>query len=208
MHIYAFGSVCRGEVTHGSDVDLLAVVEQFDPRFDPSVYSVYSYARIRQLWIEGNPFAWHLFLESRLLFAGDVRDYLRELGVPSPYSKRATDCEKFRRLFIESAGALVSKGYTTVFELSMIFLAIRNIATCFSLRPGNDPVFSRDSALKIDNHSLRIRPDVYKIFELARILCTRGYGTKPTDEEISRAISSLDLVRTWMDVLVAEVRTE
>jgi predicted nucleotidyltransferase len=67
MHIYAFGSLCRGEVSRNSDVDLLALVDGFDERFNPEIYSIYSYRRIEELWREGNPFAWHLSLESRLV---------------------------------------------------------------------------------------------------------------------------------------------
>src|SRR5260370_33489855 len=101
MHIYAFGSVCRGEVSTGSDVDLLAIVENDESRFDLDVYSVYSYERIQDLWEEGNPFAWHLFLESRILFSGDAKDYLKALGSPNPYRHCIRDCEKFLALFCD-----------------------------------------------------------------------------------------------------------
>ena len=57
MHIYAFGSVCRGDVLPSSDIDLLAITEGHDSRFDPNNYSIYSYNRIKELWQEGNPFA-------------------------------------------------------------------------------------------------------------------------------------------------------
>jgi hypothetical protein len=53
MHIYAFGSVCRGDISPGSDVDLLAVVEGHDARFSPDDYSIYSYERVREIWEEG-----------------------------------------------------------------------------------------------------------------------------------------------------------
>ena len=75
MHIYIFGSICRGDLREGSDIDLLALVEGYDSRFDPDTFSVYSYSRIADLWAEGNPFAWHLFLESRLVFASDQRTF-------------------------------------------------------------------------------------------------------------------------------------
>ena len=69
MHVYAFGSICRGEIDYGSDVDLLAIVERFVPELDPSKFSIYSYSRIEQLWDEGNPFAWHLATEFKMLFS-------------------------------------------------------------------------------------------------------------------------------------------
>src|SRR5262245_60779312 len=98
-HIYAFGSVCRGDVSPGLDVDLLAVVQRYDPRFSPDTYSIYSYERIGELWAEGNPFAWHLSLESKLLYSPDRSDFLRSLGRPRSYRRCYQDCSKFFVLF-------------------------------------------------------------------------------------------------------------
>src|SRR6266404_4308825 len=102
MHVYAFGSVCRGEIDPQSDIDLLALVESFDSRFDPTAFSIYSYVHIGELWREGNPFAWHLALESRLLYADNEIDFVSELGRPAPYRSCRADCEKFRSLFAEA----------------------------------------------------------------------------------------------------------
>lgn len=71
MHIYAFGSISRGDIQADSDVDLLAIVDGFDSRFSSDTYSIYSYSRLRDLWLEGNPFAWHLSLESKLVFSSN-----------------------------------------------------------------------------------------------------------------------------------------
>src|SRR5262249_8872008 len=102
MHIYAFGSVCRGDVSLGSDVDLLAIVTGYDDRFDPDIYSIYSYQRIREIWKEGNPFGWHLTLEGKLLFASDGSDFLQGLGAPERYQHCLRDCVKFHTLFREA----------------------------------------------------------------------------------------------------------
>jgi nucleotidyltransferase-like protein/YCII-related domain-containing protein len=80
MHIYAFGSICRGEILLGSDIDLLALVDGYETRLDPDIFSLYSYGRVAELWSEGNPFAWHLFLESKLIFTADGSDFLNSLG--------------------------------------------------------------------------------------------------------------------------------
>ena len=97
MHIYAFGSVCRGEIDYGSDVDLLAIVDDHDGMFDPNIFSIYSYKRIKELWKEGNPFAWHLAKEARLLYSIDYDNFIESLGNPNRYDRTKADCEKFRR---------------------------------------------------------------------------------------------------------------
>ena len=56
MHLYIFGSLPRGEIGFGSDVDLLAITEKFDSRFDPDAFSIYSYRRICELWKEEKSF--------------------------------------------------------------------------------------------------------------------------------------------------------
>ena len=55
--------------------------------------------RIHQIWQEGNPFAWHLHLEAKLIYSSDGRDYLRDIGQPAQYSNGKVDCLKFVELF-------------------------------------------------------------------------------------------------------------
>jgi predicted nucleotidyltransferase len=82
VHIYAFGSICRGEIDTKSDIDLLAIVGGNDNHFDTSTYSMYSYNRLTELWLEGNPFAWHLATESKLIYSSDEKDFIKDLGSP------------------------------------------------------------------------------------------------------------------------------
>jgi hypothetical protein len=204
MHLYAFGSVCRGEVTQGSDIDLLAVTAGHDSRFDPAIYSIYSYKRLAEIWDEGNPFAWHLFLESKMLHSDDGRDYLASLGTPSRYTWAARDCRKFAALFDRAHEAISVGTNSVVFELSTAFLAIRNYATCFSLGIGSHPDFSRSSALRLGARSLAIDREAYQILERARILCTRGNGDVISRSEVQLAQGQLHLVADWM-IQLAEV---
>ena len=202
IHIYAFGSVCRGEVSHDSDVDLLAIVDGQDDRFNPEVYSVYSPARIRTLWTEGNPFAWHLALEARLLFTTAQTDFLASLGKPNRYLKCSEDAEKFARLFDEAHESLLSKGSSSVFDLSMLFLSIRNIATCYSLGMSSEPTFSRRSALELGPDNVPLTEPSYEILKRARVLCTRGYGPKVTKNEAHAVVNELIAVKRWMIELI------
>jgi hypothetical protein len=203
-HIYAFGSICRGEVTPGSDVDLLACAPEQDRRFDREVYSVYTHDRIEELWKEGNPFAWHLSEESKLIYSSDGQDYILGLGKPSPYRNAVADCEKFYLLFNESRTALFTSTNSKVFNLSSIFLSIRNIATCYSIACSS-PIFSRNSAFLID-FPVPIRKSDYALLERSRILATRGLGVIVSNEEAASVLRQLDSVEEWMRKLICKVR--
>ncbi|WP_115661139.1 nucleotidyltransferase domain-containing protein [Cupriavidus taiwanensis] len=199
MHIYAFGSVCRGEIDRGSDVDLLACVDGPAPQIDPGKYSVYSYERLRALWSEGNPFAWHLHLESKLLFSSDGSDFLADLGRPEPYISVVSDCEKFKKLFDRSYQELENCSNSAVFNLSCMFLAVRNFATCHSLSIGQ-PIFSRNSPLMV-NPSLPLGAEAFFVLTRARLLSTRGYGEGITPDEISATINAASAIPHWMAAL-------
>lgn len=201
MHIYAFGSVCRGDISYDSDVDLLAVVDGLDSRFDPDVYSIYSKQRLTTLWNEGNPFAWHLSCEAVLLHSADGRNFLSDLGTPAPYTNTAEDCTKFWNIFRDAAAALRHGTSCRVFELSVVFLAVRNIATCYSLAAGA-PDFSRNSAQNLVDMPITLEHSVYSVLSRARTLSTRGRGGGLTEREISRAIDCLDTIDSWMSTLV------
>ena len=206
MHIYAFGSICRGDVRQGSDIDLLALVDGYDARFDPDVFSVYSYGRIADLWSQGNPFAWHLFLEATLIFASDGSDFLNSLNSPGEYTACLRDCEKFYGVFCEAYDSLASRPASKVFELSTVFLAIRNIATCYSLGVTDNPDFSRNSAQHLGSSSVPFPNAPYGILERSRILSTRGKGSSITDKEVDEVVAELQTVKQWMEMLIAKAQ--
>ena len=201
MHIYAFGSIWRGEVDASSDIDLLTIVDGRDLRFDAEIFSIYGYSRIKAIWREGNPFAWHLSLESRLLHSSDGVDFLQSIGSPERYQRSATDCAKFRDIFKAASEALRNGSSSPIFELSSVFLAMRNIATCYSLGVLDKPDFSRRSALRLQGDSLEIEDKVFSMIERARILSTRGHGSLLTEDEIEIIKVHLDRIESWMDRL-------
>ncbi|MDI4659746.1 MULTISPECIES: nucleotidyltransferase [Cobetia] len=205
MYIYAFGSVCRGEIDTSSDVDLLAILDNAEHGFDPLIYSIYSYCRLQELWVQGNPFAWHLHLESKLIYTLDGSDPVAKLGSPAKYTNAVADCEKFYAIFLKAKEEILSSSFSEVFELSNIFLSMRNFATCYSLQYCREPVFSRDSSIQIGLNSLDIQEDIYDIYRRARMLCTRGIGVQLTDIEISEAKSCMDYIDEWMKYTLAGV---
>ena len=168
------------------------------------LFRSYQHDRLRELWSEGNPFAWHLHLESRLLFASDGVDFLAALGAPTAYQAGIVDCEKFAQLFSESLGQLSETRVSATFNLSCIFLATRNFATCYSLRQGR-PVFSRRSPLMIDA-PLDISDEAFGVLSRARVLSTRGFGEALSNEDVMLAVEAAPSIQTWMTRLLAEVK--
>lgn len=206
MHIYAFGSLCRGEIDQRSDVDLLAVVgEGTDEFLSTKIFSIYSERRIKEIWKEGNPFAWHLATESRLIYSGSGMDFIKNLGQPAKYKNTAEDCGKFYELFVSSKDELASNADSFVFELSNIFLSIRNFATCFALGFLGVMEFSRRSALNIGAYKLQIEPMQFNILERARVLSTRGIGESLSMDELKLACDCVTEIQGWMDQLMREV---
>lgn len=208
MHLYAFGSVCRGEIDRDSDIDLLALVAHHDDRLDPARYSIYSYRKMKMMWQKGNPFAWHLSLESRLLYSDDDRDFLESLGQPARYSCCQSDCRKFHRVYLEALSSLEGDTSSTVFDLSALFLSVRNIATCFALGVLNQPLFSRHAALRLpEEFRLPISDECYRILERARILCTRSKGPDIRTEDVGLVRSECGSINRWMIALIERVES-
>lgn len=203
-HFYAFGSICRGEVDRSSDVDLLACVSSFSNDIDPDKFSIYRHARLRELWHQGNPFAWHLHLESKLLFSSDGEDFIAASGPPARYAKGPADCAQFARLFEESRAQLAKTLNSATFSLSCMFLATRNFATCYSLHTGR-PNFSRSSPLIIDR-PVQIDKAVFDVLSRARVLSTRGLGDTLSSAEISIALGAAPAISNWMSSLLSEVQ--
>lgn len=184
---------------------MLAITNGLSEYFDPSVYSVYSYKRISELWFEGNPFAWHLFSESIMIYSSDKIDFIKSLGNPKEYKKSIKDCNKFLKLYIKAYKAIDSGTSNSVFELSNIFLAIRNFATCFLLGEYGINNFSRRSALQMGNRSLPISMEAFGILERSRILCIRGTGKIIQNKEIRLVIKEMKSVGKWMQRLLVEI---
>ena len=208
MHIYAFGSICRGDISIDSDIDLLALVDGIDPRFNPDVFSIYTYKRITDLWESGNAFAWHLALESKMIFSEDGSDFIRRLGTPREYVGVAEDCRKFIEIFESALSAIREGTPSLVFELSTIFLSIRNVATCFSLAKRSQPIFGRDSARSIGTDSISISDDLYSILVRSRLLSVRGIGDDIAGIDRSSLIDELAICSQWMNDLYEEIINE
>ena len=207
MYIYIFGSICRGEIDKQSDVDLLAIIEngEDNSNFDINKFSVYTVKRLKEMWQEGNPFAWHLFIESKLVFSTNQSNLFKKWGKPNLYLNSRRDLGKFSNLFNDSVKSINESNSSVIFDLSMIFLAIRNFASCYSLGHLKDYNFSRYSALNLKSNKLEISSDSFEVLERARILSTRGIGKLITQKETEMVLSELDIIKTWFQKIIFSI---
>ncbi|MDO6602110.1 nucleotidyltransferase domain-containing protein [Arenibacter palladensis] len=205
MYIYIFGSICRGEIDEFSDIDLLAIIgsnENNNTQLDTQKFSIYKEKRMAELWKEGNPFAWHLFQESKLIHSDNNEDIIINWGKPNPYKNMESDLKKFSSLFYDSIKSINSSEHSNTFDLSMLFLSIRNFASCYSLGALNEFNFSRKSALNLKTNKLNISDESFSILERARILSTRGSGKLISDLEKKIVLKEIDLISDWFQLIL------
>lgn len=200
--VYIFGSVVRGEIDQYSDIDLLLISDEPIENIDPNKYSIYSPERIKELYSEGNPFAWHLYYESKLVFSSE-QDFLVSLGKPSHYTKCKSDLLKFKKLFDDSIASINENDFSIIFDLSMIFLAIRNFATCYTLGSYEKPIFSRTTFEKLYDYPLNLDDEVKEILMMSRISSTRGIEYSTENKSLSLLKLNLNKIENWFNEILA-----
>ncbi len=200
-HIYIFGSVVRGEIDQYSDIDLLLISDESIVNIDPNKYSIYSPERIKELYAEGNPFAWHLYYESKLVFSSE-QDFLVSLGKPSHYSNCKSDLLKFKKLFDESIASINENDFSIIFDLAMIFLAIRNFATCYTLGNYEKPIFSRTTFEKLLDYPLKLDDEIKDLLMMSRICSTRGIEYTIENKSLSLLKLNLGMIENWFNEIL------
>lgn len=197
-YIYAFGSICRGELDSSSDIDILVVNDIGYSKNQKSNYSYYRKDTIKNLWNEGNPFAWHLHKESKIIYSQLGDNFLQDLGTPNKYNRLIQDLNNLKEIFEDAKDSVLQNMKSVEFDLSTIFLVIRNVATCFELGVNQKFCFSRDSALQISTNKLEIEANAYQTLRKCRILSTRGIGESLTSKQLEEAIVSIPEIENWI----------
>jgi len=200
-NIYIFGSIVRGEIDEYSDTDLLLITDERLNFINLEKYSLYTPKRIEEMYLEGNPFAWHLHYESKLVYS-DEYDFLKELKIPNVYSNCSKDLLKFYQLFQDSIKSIKSDKLSLVFDLAMIFLAMRNFATCYSLACYEKPIFSRNSFEKLNDFPLILDYEIKNLLMMARISSTRGISYKIEKIQLSLLMKQVDEIENWFNKIL------
>lgn len=188
--LYVFGSVARGEVIPTSDIDILVIPFTSDRSLFPTEWSIYSPELVEEYFRMGRLFAWHLYLEARCIFTPNKTSFLAALGAPAPYSTMAQDILELESLLREAIEEIKSGTNSLVYELGIVYTAIRDIAMSASWAILEVPCFSRRAPYELPV-PCPLPFEAYEDAMLARHSSTRGVEIRidleRTTQEIVRA---------------------
>ena len=111
---------------------------------DPDV-AVYGASRLRELYADGELFAWHLHAESECLHTVRDRPLLLELGTPRPYDHAARDLRSLRAVLLEIDQSCPA---TEVYDAGLLFVVVRNVGVVVTAVCERVPDFSHRSWIR------------------------------------------------------------
>jgi len=187
--LYIFGSAVRGEVTKNSDIDVLVITDRVEKKvMFPDSWSVYSKKSIERYFSEGKLFAWHLYLDAKCIHCSESTTFLKQLGEPSPYKDLSDDFCSLSNL-LDSSLKEIKSTQSEVFEIGLIYTALRDIAMVASTSLNDRPCFSRYSPYKL-SVKIPIPQDLYELMIEARLTSTRGVQFTGDINQITKMLAS------------------
>lgn len=190
MHeFYAFGSLIRGDVTPNSDADILVIpFHAGEKKRYPEKWSVYTRETLLEYFRKGRLFAWHLHLESRCLYTPLNEPWLVTIGTPASYQSARSDIVELKKLLDEALDQIQDKTNSMIYELGLVYTAIRDIAMSASWAVSGRPNFSRNAPYELPI-LCPLAPEIYRIAMMARHASTRGTHIP---SEVELAVESID----------------
>ena len=197
QEIYVFGSMTRGEVSPTSDTDILVVQNDPDQAQCPASWSVYSRDTVKSYFAAGRLFAWHLHLEAVQIYPRGEHGLLAQLGQPAPYLTMAEDLSDLINLLGDAARELQADSPSSIYELGLVYTAVRDIAMTASWALLDRPSFSRYVPYELPVRC-PIPRDLYEIAMQARHASTRG-TREPEDFERAAKFMNAAFLIDWAD---------
>ena len=197
--IYVFGSICRGDVSPTSDVDILLIPFGSETSNFPSSWSIYGSKVIHEYFSKGRLFAWHLHLESKCIYSLNKTPYLESLGQPAPYNSMVQDLNDLEVLLLQALQELRAGTDSTIFELGIAYTAIRDIAMSASWAWLGSPSFSAEAPYLLPV-PCPLSFSTYSAAKLARHSSTRGCEVQTNLDEVIHELVNSPLA-DWINTL-------
>lgn len=186
--IYIFGSLCRGESSPTSDVDVLVIPFSAKRSLFPDNWSIYTPELIAEYFQKGRLFAWHLHLEAKCIFTTKAQPFLAGLNSPAPYSTMMSDIDDLEALLLEAVNELNNGTRNIVYELGIAYTALRDLAMSASWSLMGAPCFSCDAPYRLPV-DFPLKKSTYRQAMLARHSSTRGIELGFDPQETATAIT-------------------
>ncbi len=215
---YIYGSVARQEQDVLSDLDVLAVVKTGGGKVDERSVgelvpaklrdlklsiSWYGEDRLREMFENGELFAWHLADETIPIF--DPSNFIARLGRPSPYHGAAADVASFQLVFSGIREQIAVSPHNAAYEAGLIYVCLRNAAMAASSQLGNEPDFSRYSAFNLAGvEPCPISRGQFETAMICRMASQRGVSPPP-EATANFVLELSDLLDPWLIKLRAAV---
>jgi predicted nucleotidyltransferase len=214
LGVYAFGSVGRGQQDDLSDLDVLAVVrngggkiaEQLVTEYVPPSLrqlklsiSWYGEDRLREMFRNGELFAWHLHSETLPLY--DPIGYLHGLGTPAAYHDAVTDTRSFQKILRGIPAQVSANECNAVYESGLIYVCLRNIAMAASWQLCKHPNFTRHSPFELsDMRGCPISREEFALTMACRMAGQRG-NAPPLGVDAAFVLDAYSRLDPWIEEL-------
>ena len=189
LGVYVFGSIARGDRDDRSDLDLLAVVTDGHGKvsenevlnlipetfldLEPSI-SWYGRNRLKQMFRNGELFAWHLHAESIPLM--ERESVIASIGQPAPYKGALEDVVSFKNILSEIPDQIAIAPENAMYELGLMYVCLRNICMAASSVLCGRPDFSRYSPFNLNRFMpVPISRTKYDLAMACRMAGQRGF---------------------------------
>lgn len=201
--IYIFGSMTRGEVSSSSDTDVMVIQDNPQQESFPPSWSVYSKKTIETYFATGRLFAWHLHLEAVRVYPRSGSGFLMDLGEPAPYSSLDEDLIYLRHLLENSLLELQNSSPSPIYEIGLVYTAIRDIAMTASWSILKRPSFSRYAPYELPVRC-PLPLAIYDIAMRARHASTRGTA-EPSEYDLVADYLKTCPILEWVELIQREV---
>ena len=138
----------------------------------PSI-SWYGGDRLREMFRNGELFAWHLYRETLPLY--DPTNFLTGLGNPAVYRDAVADTRSFHKVLKGIPTQIAANEHNAVYEAGLIYVCLRNIAMAASWSLCEFPNFTRYSPFQLAGiRACPIARDEFDVTMACRMAGQRG----------------------------------